>query len=348
MADFSLTIQPFGYTPTTIRPMMEKLREVHESPGGDHVYNILIEHVATRWNDPPDWPVIDVIMEYAPGGSKATFDNLFVGSANLHYTGTGHEYREGVKDPAFRAAALARAQTYARQFYDRYPNRWYNFYVDFEAVANWWVEADTREGYAQLLAGWQDMYEGIAANRQMLYAPATWSLSPPRGMKTAVVALFNRIRQLSDATHGINWITFQDMYGRQNTWLDPTPADTQVWYDLYTSTGLFDSVGVTAEMFEITPTWYGVGDPTEIRSRLDSYVERGIKLGFLFELRYWYQCMAAWGGEPGLDVVPPLGDTPAYMSIRKFGKADAEFASVEALLGDPDNLVEATIIGLHD
>jgi hypothetical protein len=151
-------IQPFGYTPDSIRPMLEHLRRVKENPGGDHVYNLCIEHVANNKQDPVPWDVLDVIMEY-----QFAFDNLFVGSSNLRYTGPGSKYWSGVQDVAFRFEALAIVDDYARQFHERYgADHFYHFYVDFEAVANWWTDDDVRTSYAFLLSAWQDIYESIA------------------------------------------------------------------------------------------------------------------------------------------------------------------------------------------
>jgi hypothetical protein len=135
--------------------MLEHLRRVKENEGGDHVYNLCIEHVANNKQDPVPWEVLDVIMEYA-----FSFDNMFVGSSNLRYTGSGSKYREGVSSSIFRDHALAVVNQYAAQFHDRYgADHYYHYYVDFEAVCDWWVEYDVMAGYTNLLARWQDIYE---------------------------------------------------------------------------------------------------------------------------------------------------------------------------------------------
>ncbi len=339
MSDYSMFIQPFGYTPDTIRPMLEKLVEVKQSPGGHHIYNICIEHVANNKQDPVPWDVIDTIMEFAPH-----FDNLFVGSSNLMYNGPGSKYREGVHNRQFKAEALTVANDYAQRFAARYANdHYYNFYIDFEGVANWWVEPETRAGYADLLSRWVNMYERILPNRKMLYCPATWNMRVPDGMQLAVANLFSTVRTYTPS--GIQWITFQDMYGRRNDWLDPTPQDVKNWLAVFKGTGLFENVRTTMELFETIPGHYGTASSVEVKQRFAEYDTMGIPIGFVFELRYWDQIMQAWGGEPGVEP-PPLDDTPAVLSTTTFTD-EASLNTLENLIGQ-DGLVEATVVGLHE
>jgi hypothetical protein len=334
-----------------MRKMLEHVKRVRETPGGDYVYNLCIEHVANNNQDPVPWDVIDVIMEYAPSGARSASSNLFVGSSNLKWSGAGSKYREGVQDAAFRADALIVAEDYARQFHARYGSQhWYHFYVDFEAVANWWTEPDTRTGYVELLSGWQTMYEGIVPGRAMLYCPAYWNLNIPAGMSGAVGDLFSRVRQNTGVTR--NWLSFQDMFGRRNDQLDPTPQTTLNWYQMFKATGMFDSLGVTPELFETTATTYGTGDPTEVAWRLSEYDRLGIPIRFMFELRYWYAIEQALGRVPTDPIPdpspPPPEDAPAYMTSHTFGPSDPEWAGLRAIVPNSDDLVEATIVGLHD
>jgi hypothetical protein len=170
-------------------------------------------------------------------------------------------------------------------------------------------------------------------------------------MGEVTTELFTRVHQLSTAEKGINWLTFQDMYGRRNDWLDPTTnttlnwykmfKGTQMfttlnWYKMFKGTQMFDSVGVTPELFETTATTYGVGDGDEVYARLDEYDTLGIPISFMFELRYWYTIELLSGQvdseleDATIDPEPPpLDDPPPYMTR-------------------PDDLVEATVIGLHD
>jgi hypothetical protein len=293
------------------------------------------------------WDVLDVIMEYAPGGSRAACDNLFVGSSNLKWSGPGSKYWTGVQDPQFRTAALEVVNEYARLFHDRYRGRYYHFYVDFEAVCNWWTDPGVRSGYVDLLSRWENIYEDIQSGRSMLYAPAYWSLPVPDRMETSVFDLFQRVRANSRASRGINWVTFQDMFGRKNSWLDPTPETTLAWYRLFKNTDLFDSVRVTPELFETTATTYGTGDAGEVASRLTRYDELHIPIGHMFELRYWYRIMQEWGGEPGVEPPPPE-DKPAYMTSHVYKPGDVGWEHAVELTSPVGDVVEVTVIGLHD
>jgi hypothetical protein len=172
-------------------------------------------------------------------------------------------------------------------------------------------------------------------------------------MSAVVIGLFEAIRMNSNARHGINWLTFQDMFGRRNDWLDPTANTTLNWYKMFRDTQMFDSVGVTPELFETTATTYGTADGPEVYGRLDDYNTLGIPIRFMFELRYWYDIELNSGKvdseleaatiQPG-----PIEDLPPYMSTKIVKPGDPLWLDIKGLVDSPSDLVEATIIGVHD
>lgn len=358
MARYSMFIQPFGYDPDTIRPMLEHLRYARESSDHpDTIDDICIEHVGTK-DGQVDWPVLDTIMEYAPGGPRRACGNMFVGSGNARYSGPGSKYREGVMSDSYRAAHREHSADLAGVFFDRFgDSHYFHFYCGFEAVANWWTDPDVRAGYADLLTDQVRIFHQLAPNRAVLYSPAYWQLDPPSGIAMAIDQLFTEVKHRAAGfgnTRGVDWISFQDMYGRKDAWLDPQTANTAAWYRAFRA-HRFASVRVTAEAFETVDFSLVPCDALAFKRRLDSYEGSwGLRLGPVFELRYWFEIERALGrvvAEPDVPTTPPVPPaSKPFQVVRSYREDDMSpqaWGILESLAPGPD-LVEATIVGLHE
>lgn len=354
MANLSMMFQIPSLTAEDTRKYMQHVHKVRHTPGGDNIVEVHVEHLASERNPTPNWAAMDEIAPYAPGGLKRSMNNLFVGTRIIDNPTGGSRYREGVTSAAYRKEQIDRSEELARKFNERYRDKiaWWHWYIDYEAVLNWWTDPDVANGYAQLLGDWIKMYHSVRPNTSILFQPAYWHPTIPTAMPQIVRSVFTKARDIGrQAGHskGVNWIGIQDMQGRD--WVGSTVADTSRWIRMFESTGMFSAVWPLGELFEHRTDYYGVGDAEDWRTRNIEYERLGHRHQWVFEARYWYQMeqkLMRPGEEP--DPVTPIIRRYANEGLYLPGHPD--FEAVRAIVershpGSGASMVEARLVSTH-
>lgn len=281
----SLFIQVRYYDPVELVEHLDHVRAFHRDRSkDDFIYNAVLDEIGDEWGIHPN---VAIIRDYLPGGTKVTFDNVFVGSHFIPWTGSGSAYDAGMKDAGHRWANLGIQRALWDQFATGYPFAWHG-YINHEGVLDWlddsWLAA-CYEAYLIQCRRDLDAVTGTVATRALLWSPAIWSGKPlTSGEEAAISRLFSRVK--SFANPGVNWLHFQDMMGRGRT--DISQWDVKQWYLELKNASPWSSLGVNMEMFtkdqlgNIVPE-----EPTVIQAREDWYENQGIPVRSSWEMRYW-------------------------------------------------------------
>ncbi len=274
----SLFIQVRWYNRLELVADLEHVRREHKDRSkDDYIYNVVLDEVGDETGLAPN---MGIIAPYLPGGAKATFDNVFVGSKYVKWTGPGMSYREGMLNSSHRWRNLKMQKRIWREFADRYPSTYFHFYINHEGVLDFMDETPLRQAYeAYLIQSVRDAHK-IKPHRAVLWSPAVFanrSLNwrERRGVKT----LFKNVAAYSRPHYGgIKWLTIQDMQGRGGRYSEKVAA---AWYRQVKRLHPWDSIGLNMEMFGQTSA--------EIQAREDYYQRLGIPVTASWELRFYIE-----------------------------------------------------------
>jgi hypothetical protein len=240
---------------------------------------------------------LDAIAPVLPGGSKACFGRVYVGTVDLPWHRNGTKYVEGIKDRAFRDNHLQLSMAAARAFRARYPYVRNDWYLTYEANLNELYYADVAASYRSLLTREIQGLSSVRYGRQVLWSPAFWypyslyrlNAAGMSGLQTQLVGLFNATQI---ASGGRMQVALQDFVGGSSC--EPpanrtTPTDAVGWTRFLRSLGPLKNVSLNVEQFtKICETAEIIAaDPVAVRAREQFYRGTGVTLGPAFELRYW-------------------------------------------------------------
>lgn len=282
----SLFIQCAHTSPWQIAQQLEHVRLHHKDPSkDDYIYNVVLDEIGDERGLHINQ--LDTIAPYL----RKTFDNVFVGSHYIRWTGAGTAYAEGMANSRHRWRNLVMQKNLWQAFVARYPSIPIHWYINHEGVLDYFDIPEVRAGYgAYLLQSVKDSH-AIKPRRAVLWSPAVWSGKPLTSLEEAQIALtFRRVRYLAQhAGHhaGVNWLHLQDMMGRGRA--DITEQDVLQWYRELKAAYSWDSLRVNMEYF--TRNEYGQlvpEDPAVIQARENWYQQHGVPLGASWELRWWY------------------------------------------------------------
>ena len=284
LPSMDLFIQVKSYPVAALVEMCEHIRTSHKTPGPGYIGGVTIEIIGD-FDGNLATPQLDALAPYLPGGSKQTFDHLFVGSAIPEWTSTTTSpYREGIKDWQEREKALALQRGLWQKFAQRYPQLLPRFdvglYINYEAVLEWWVtDPETRWSFEYYFRRSLVDAESLKPGVEVMWCPAMWVNKPPAGMRSAINTTWNNMKL--ETGRIIDRVDIEDMMGRN--WINMTTTDVRDWYRLFSDTTAL--VTIDAELFE-EPN-YAPSDKAELQSRLETYIALGLPIGHCFEARYW-------------------------------------------------------------
>ncbi len=272
----SLFIQVKWYDPDKLLADLEHIRQEHKDRAAeDYVFNVALDEIGGINGLHSN---LDVIAPYFPGGSRATFDNVFVGSHYVKWSGSGMSYRAGMLNSAHRWRNLGAQKELWRQFAAAYHWTYFHFYINHEGVLDFMDERAVRQGYeAFLIQSVRDAHS-IKPNRAVLWSPAVFVNRPLRWReRRGIRVLFKNVADGTEPHYGgIKWLSIQDMQGRSR---DYSEANAVAWYRQVKQLHPWHSIGLNMEMFNQTPT--------EVQAREDYYQSRSVPVTASWELR-WY------------------------------------------------------------
>ncbi|MCA8920612.1 MAG: hypothetical protein KDD82_02315, partial [Planctomycetes bacterium] len=276
----SLMVQASTLTstpPAELRRWLEHVKREHRDRSrSDFVANLVLQDIADERGDLIT-AVLDVCEDYFD-----VFDNVFVGTQFIPWTGPGSRYVEGIVDAGFRWKNLRTSRKAMDAFLARYPQLTFHWYIGYEANLSDLADPTTRAAYeAYLIQAVQDMH-ARRPRTAVLWSPTFW-----RGFRSSAVlqrnlsALFRNVQAADPDGIGINWLHWQDSVGKRLL----TATDVARWHTFLGSVHRFDSLKVNMEFFR--PDGRGgivPGDPAEHARREDAYRRLGVPLGASWEI----------------------------------------------------------------
>jgi hypothetical protein len=265
--------------------------------------------------------VLDIIAPYLPGGPKAAFDLVFVGTllepaCEQSCTPGWSAYVDGILDPQLRDRSVTDPVTLATAFRSRYPavvNHWYQSWEGFLPdlmrdviydragnITRTKVETDAiRAAYLDYQTRLFHELRAVA-DGFILWSPAVQQRLEQVDVDHQREAVARNVRdhftQLAGPS-GQNrmWLAIQDTLGR--CWLAAgnTTESTIAWRKLIAQNYTFANLSINAETFLQTGgipacgTWTSLAARERARARLLDYAARGETIGPSFDLDRWYE-----------------------------------------------------------
>ena len=94
------------------------------------------------------YDVLDVVVPYLPGGSIGCFKNIFVGTIDIQWTGSGIGYIYAVQSKEFRDRYVQLSKQVAVEFIKRYPQiKPVHWYITYESNLNYLTDVNVVNGY---------------------------------------------------------------------------------------------------------------------------------------------------------------------------------------------------------
>jgi hypothetical protein len=241
---------------------------------------------------------LDAIAPYLPGGERACFERVFVGTVDLAWTGSGSKYVEGAQDAAFRQRYLALSQSVASSFVSRYPTLDIDWYITYEANLNDFYYPSIAGAYRSMLSSEMQMLTSIRAGA-FAWSPAFWYphsaySSNAAGMAQLRANLIDLFSSLQRTAGGIQLLTLQDYVagsGCQPASNQVTPSDAASWARFLADLGMLPEVTMNIEQYrtDCATGSNGPGDRHELADRRAFYESQSVSIGPSFEIRYWAQ-----------------------------------------------------------
>lgn len=267
-----------------VQEQLEHVHLYHKQRGTDnYIHNIVLDEIGSEWTG-LHFPVLDVIAPYLPGGTRKTFDNVFVGS---HFVNGNQPYGKGMLNSEHRWANL-RVQKYLwQQFADRYPNVPFHFYINHEGDLAQFQYRDIAAAYeAYLIQSIRDAYT-VKDSQAILWSPAISNNQPLNWRSRQGVK--RTFKNVQSYTNNRLWVHLQDRLGRKNP---PTIQTVVKQYRQLKSMDVFASLRVNMEMFQSEPT-YGPAPYWKLAEREAYYKNQGVPLGASWEIRFWRESHGA-------------------------------------------------------
>ncbi len=272
----SLFIQVKWYPPRELAADLEHIRQEHKDRGKeDYVYNVVLDEIGSTHGLSPN---LHVIAPYLPGGTKATFDNVFVGSTYIRWGGEGMSYREGMLNSTHRWDNLKAQKELWEEFAKTFSSVYFHFYINHEGVLDFMDEVRLRQAYeAYFIQSVRDAHR-LKPNRAVLWSPAVFSNRPLRWKeRQGVKTLFKNVASYSRPHYGgIKWLSIQDMQGRGGYYDE---SNAVKWYRQVKRLHGWHSIGLNMEMFNQTPA--------EVQARENYYQALKVPVTASWELRHY-------------------------------------------------------------
>ncbi|MGH1550310.1 hypothetical protein ACRAWB_14515 [Leifsonia poae] len=297
--------------------VLEDIRLHHRDPSRPgFIQNLVLQDIApASGNGSPLFTgVLDAVAPYLPGGPRAAFDHVFVGTLLEPPAPAGapsywSPYVEGIASPALRSAHLAASTRAAAAFVARYPSVRVDWYLSWEAFLAPLMYADSfaypapprivpsvlRADYLDYQKRLVAALSGIRPGRAFLWSPAldrSWAQVSVDGQGTVVPAnLRSYLSAVQSATGGRLWLDLQDGLSRPCLEVGGaagnTIADRVDWYHRLATMGLpLAALQVNAETF-VSPYCPGVSQPAQVLGRLYAYEQGSIPIGPSFDIFGW-------------------------------------------------------------
>lgn len=280
----SLFIQVRTYPQTDLIVDLEHIRTYHrDSSRDDFIHNVVLDEIGDEFG--VLHPNVFQLLPYLPGGSKRTFDNVFVGSHFVNWQGTGSAYDEGMRNGGHRWANLGLQRALWQSFANIAIGPWHG-YINHEGVLDFLDDHWLRQCYeAYLIQSRRDLDSVGGPGKALLWSPAIWSGKPlTAAEETGVMFMFSNVAAY--APPGVTWLHFQDMMGRGRK--DITKWDVKQWYSELARAHSFASLRVNMELFDRDAQGNLVPEDDDVvQAREDWYESQGIPVGASWELRWW-------------------------------------------------------------
>ncbi len=241
---------------------------------------------------------LDVIAPYLPGGSKACFSRVFVGTVDLAWAGAGSKYVEGVQDAAFQQRYLSMSDTAARAFVARYPRLKFDWYLTYEANLNQFYYPAVHQAYTSMVTAEMKNLRSIRRGAVMWspvfafpYSAYSGNLAGMTQLRANLVDFF---ATLAREAGGLQILDLQDYVAGsacQPDWDRTSPQDAVGWVNFLLGLQQIKTVELNVEQyaFNCATGTIGPGSATELAARTSFYNSQRIRLGPAFEVRYWMQ-----------------------------------------------------------
>lgn len=284
----SLMIQASTLTqtpPAELRRWLEHVRREHRDPRrSDYVANLVLQDVADEQGNLLT-DVLDVVDDYF-----TVFDNVFVGTQYIPWSGRGSRYVEGITDVRFRWRNLNTSRRAWDALLARYPGQTFHGYLGYEANLNGLTDARVKAAYeAYLIQAVRDWHQR-RPRTAVMWSPTFWrGYRYSSALRGNLRSLFANVQAADPDGIGINWLHWQDSVGKRLL----TVTDVARWHTFLGGVHRFDSLRVNMEFFK--PDGRGgivAGDAAEHAQREDAYRRLGVPLGASWEIRFWFPAHA--------------------------------------------------------
>ena len=279
----SLFIQVQWYDPKDLIKHLDHVYHEHRDRGkDDYIHNVVLDEIGNKNGLSPN---LDLILPYLPGRRKACFDNVFVGSHYVPWTGPGSPYKEGMLSMGHRWKNLDLQRTLWSKFEAKYGQIPFHFYVNHEGVLDYFDNPNLRNAYEAYLVQSVRDADSVKPGTAKLWAPAIWSRQPLTWReRSGVKRVFKNVAKHSNGK-GITWLHLQDMQGRK---YPPALRVVRSWYGQLKALNLFASLRIDMELFR-QGSGFRADSLRAIRKREAFYKKHSIPVGASWELRYWYE-----------------------------------------------------------
>ena len=273
---------------TQLKSYLEDIRLKHRNTNKPaYINRVVLQDIADK-NGNLYKPYLDVIAPYLPGGATPAFDQAYVGTVDLAWTGAGSKYIEGIEDAGFRATNVNTSKIAAAAFRKAYPKNVYDWYVTYEAnLAGFW-DKKIESAYLTYMNTLIPELNKIYPRGNVLWSPAFWTTlaNEPAwalpDLKTNLGDLFTNVKPALT-------LDLQDFVGQSNGVTKKEDAVAWINYLKQNFPGKFNRLELNAEQFKQVNGVISVGDSVEVPSRMAYYKTQGVGVGPSWEIRYWHK-----------------------------------------------------------
>lgn len=282
------TLSP-SVSPTKLKTYLEDVRLNHRKQSPNRlIYSLVLQDIADK-DGKLYTNYLDVIAPYLPGGATATFTNVYVGSVDLAWTGTGSKYIEGIENSAFRNTNVELSTKTAKAFKSRYPKIKSDWYITYEANLSGFWDQNIETSYLAYINQLTTALNGVTNGRTFMWSPAFWTpyRNQPAWGNESHKANFNHFFANVNTKLIID---MQDFVGQSKGASTKEDAVTWAMYLKQNWPTKLTDVQMNVEQFKIDATGALVpADMNEIMQRTQYYQKQGLANGPSWEIRYWHK-----------------------------------------------------------
>lgn len=258
----------------------------------DHpeINSIIVQDIANI-NGTMYTPYLDVLIPYLPGGSKpVTFDDAYIGTVDLPWTGTGTKFVEGIQNSTFRSSNVTLSGTVAAAFKAAYPSCTADWFITYGADLSDFSTTAVSTAYATYVNALMAALNAVTTGKNYMWGPSMdvefAHLFAPDLWGTYVNTLQTNLVTFSAAVTDPLIVNLFDGVGTGTGEKGNAVAWTQ-YLSAYLGTNL-EGVLLDAEQYQIVDGTRVAASADEVTERSQYYTDKGITLGPAWDIVFWH------------------------------------------------------------